>query len=156
MSLESFLAEYERSTEPMFTGVSEADPDYADLRYNSMYQRNTELHLVPKNDATEDIGPYIYLAFIGTYERGNGHGSAALTWLCELADRHSVHITGHADSKTRTLRDMLEKKRTRGLSKKQLRAWYERHGFRFQLPDGTPTRKFFYRSPVRWHPAQTA
>jgi hypothetical protein len=43
---------------------------------------------------------------------------------------------------------MIAKRRTPGLDKKQLRKWYERHGFSFALgPGGEPTRTFFYRLP---------
>jgi GNAT superfamily N-acetyltransferase len=136
MSVDTFLAEYEQHTEPYY-------PDTPEV--NTRIRDGVEFDLCLKND--NDGDPYLYLAFIGTHERGKGHGSAALTWLCDLADRHGVTIAGHADSKTRTLRDMLAKRRTPALGKAQLREWYERHGFVFQLSDGTPTAKFFYRSP---------
>jgi hypothetical protein len=149
MSVDTFLAEYEQTTEPVFT--REPGEVVPPCPYQRYYNGNVELHVERRNDAAED--PYIHLWFIGSHERGKGHGSAALTWLCDLADRHNVLLAGNADAKARTLRDMLNRKRTPGLNQAQLRGFYERHGFRFQLSDGTPTRTFFYREPKTAQPA---
>jgi hypothetical protein len=142
MSVETFLAEYERETIPLVPDEPEVNSRLCPRHCGG----DVEIDLCPKTD--NEGGAYLYLAFIGTHERGKGHGAAALTWLCDLADKHGVIIAGNADSRSRTLRDMLAKRRTRGLNDAQLREWYERHGFVFQLSDGTPTRTFFYRNPA--------
>lgn len=53
-------------------------------------------------------------------QRGKGNGTAALDWLCALADRHGVEIEGEIEP--------VGQIRPR-LNAHQLRAWYKRHGF---------------------------
>jgi hypothetical protein len=48
---------------------------------------------------------------------GEGHGSAALTWLCNLADRYGVILGLKIELETRTS------------DPRFLQRWYERHGF---------------------------
>ncbi len=53
-------------------------------------------------------------------ERGKGYGSQALNWLCELAAKYDVTLSGHA-APFGTSKPML--------NKHQLKQWYKRHGF---------------------------
>jgi hypothetical protein len=64
----------------------------------------------------------IRLAAIRSLERSKGHGSRALDWLCELADRHGVAIS----AKVSPFGDGPK------LDTKQLRAWYRRRGFNIE------------------------
>ena len=61
----------------------------------------------------------IHFGFIRSFERGKGYGTAALNWLCALADRHQVTL--HA-----SIKPVGPKPR---LNANELRAWYKRHGF---------------------------
>lgn len=63
----------------------------------------------------------IHLGCVRSFERGNGNGTAALTWLCELADKHECAIRGTIKPCGQT--------RPR-LNAAQLRQWYKRHGFK--------------------------
>lgn len=49
--------------------------------------------------------------------RGEGHGSIALKWLIELANKHRVTLKGKIDAGS-------------GLTNNQLRGWYKRYGFK--------------------------
>ena len=75
----------------------------------------------------------IVLSSIRTFERRKGYGSMALDWLCTLADKHGVAITGTAQPyDSRIINDG----KSGGEPKKsiledaQLKAWYVRHGFK--------------------------
>jgi GNAT superfamily N-acetyltransferase len=57
---------------------------------------------------------------IFTREPGKGNGSAMLKALCELADRHGVELA---------LKVIPIGRKPYPLSREQLLAWYERHGF---------------------------
>lgn len=70
----------------------------------------------------DDPNHSVHLSDINTSARSGGFGSKALTWLCALADKHNVTITGLAKAYTRA-RDKS------ALSQKDLIAWYARHGF---------------------------
>jgi hypothetical protein len=48
-----------------------------------------------------------------------GHGTVALRWLCDLADKHGVTLVGWICPRGRQPR----------MSKPQLRRWYTAHGF---------------------------
>lgn len=61
----------------------------------------------------------IHLSFIRSFEKGTGAGSAALKWLCQLADKHGVPIELHAKPVGKG-----------GLTANKLREWYMRHGFK--------------------------
>jgi len=61
----------------------------------------------------------VRLSCIRSPEKGKGHASAALDWLCKLADEYGVEIEGHIEP-------VGDKPR---LNVNQLRAWYKRHGF---------------------------
>ena len=62
----------------------------------------------------------IWLKSIRSLLRKQGWGSAALAWLCDLADRHGVMIWGTVEPIGTT--------RPR-LGVVRLRRWYRRHGF---------------------------
>jgi hypothetical protein len=57
---------------------------------------------------------------IWTLEPGQGNGSMMLRTLCELADRHGVELR---------LKTLPIGRKPYPLSRAQLKAWYERHGF---------------------------
>lgn len=61
----------------------------------------------------------IRFSFIGSYQMNKGFGSEALNWLITLAKKHGVTIKGTAH---RVGPD--------GLTLKQLKLWYARHGFK--------------------------
>lgn len=61
----------------------------------------------------------VRLGYIGTIVLGRGHGTKALRWLTDLADKHGTEVRG---SIRRVGRE--------GLSERGLRLWYERHGFK--------------------------
>jgi hypothetical protein len=60
----------------------------------------------------------VLLESIMTEDVGQGYGSEALDWLCDLADVHGLRIVGQ-----------MERLGGDGLTKTQLGAWYRRHGF---------------------------
>lgn len=82
----------------------------------------------------------IDVATVRSLEKGEGHGSAALQWLCNLADRHQVPMA--LDPKP--FGDQT-------LNKTDLTAWYGRYGFKkkqgegmVREPDGVPDPKLAY------------
>jgi hypothetical protein len=62
----------------------------------------------------------VRLSCVRSFERQRGKGSAALDWLCSMADAHGVAIEGSIEPVGQT--------RPR-LNKTELRRWYKRHGF---------------------------
>jgi 8-oxo-dGTP pyrophosphatase MutT (NUDIX family) len=60
----------------------------------------------------------IHISSIRSFERAKGFGSAALKWICELADAHQV-----------TLELSPEPYGDKPLSAAQLKSWYKRNGF---------------------------
>src|SRR5262245_6059451 len=60
----------------------------------------------------------VRLGFIQALEPGHGDGSRALEWFLSLARDHGAIVTGS-----------VQRKGERGLTQRQLRAWYKRHGF---------------------------
>jgi hypothetical protein len=120
MSVESFMREYEELTEPVFVGNTPTDL----RRLQAAYFRLS---------ANEDrIGhPAVYLSMIGSIERGKGHGTGALVWLCDLADKHDVELFGEIGDDVYCF-DILNPLSEVGLPflrPEQLVAWYKRHGF---------------------------
>ena len=117
MSVASFMLEYEQQTEPV--------PVRPDLRrLQAAYLR------LSANDFM--IGrPAVYLSMIGSIERGKGHGTAALVWLCELADKHDVELFGEIGDEVYCfdILNPLSEVDLPVLSPEQLVAWYRRHGF---------------------------
>jgi GNAT superfamily N-acetyltransferase len=76
-----------------------------------------------ENKVPIEVRPFdrrIHISDILSLERGKGHASEALKWLCSLADKHSVGMSLNVDSYgTRP-----------GLNNQQLDAWYRRAGFK--------------------------
>lgn len=70
-------------------------------------------------EVQKQFGKSIRLGCVQSFERGKGHGSAALDWFCKLADEHQVTISG-------SIKALGDKPR---LNASQLRAWYKRRGF---------------------------
>jgi hypothetical protein len=105
---------------------SKADPDTESFMsdFHSMTAAHPwAWHLsVLDNYACLEIKPFdgkILFGYITTLERGKGHGTKALRWLTDLADKHNVELVGH-----------IERKGDEGLTTNQLRQWYKRHGFK--------------------------
>jgi hypothetical protein len=60
----------------------------------------------------------IRISSMRSLKRGQGKASLALDWLCDMADKHKVTLRGTVVVFDKT-----------GLTKRQLKAWYKRHGF---------------------------
>ena len=87
---------------------------------------------------------WVSLARIGAIEKGQGHGSAALDWLCALADRHEVRLAGVAEPFGHRVGTKP------AMTTKELVAWYRRHGF-------TVTKGFYIdREPLSQEPITMA
>ena len=74
------------------------------------------------NYACFEIKPFdgkILFCYITTIERGKGHGTKALRWLTDLADKHGVNLVGQ-----------IQRMGDHGLTTVELRRWYKRHGFK--------------------------
>jgi hypothetical protein len=122
MSIKTFIAEYKRSTKP--------------LRVPAIYRDGARGHrLAPGGKAEVALRANkhsVTLAWISSAEGGQGYGSAALKWLCNLADRHKVTLGLKVDGErifTGVLRMVNGTMETPDLQPTMLRAWYRRHGF---------------------------
>lgn len=62
---------------------------------------------------------YVLLSRIQSLHPGKGYGSAALDWLCALADKHQVRLCGIIEPFVPNP----------PLDTRQLADWYKRHGF---------------------------
>ncbi len=74
------------------------------------------------NYACFEIKPFdgkILFGYVTTLERGKGHGTKALKWLLDLADKHGVTLVGQ-----------IQRMGDEGLTTVELRRWYKRHGFK--------------------------
>jgi hypothetical protein len=83
--------------------------------------------------AIEQCYEGIILAWIGSIESGKGYGSAALAWLCRLADKHGVALFLKVDLNrvfTPVLRLINGKIEESALTPRGLELWYRRYGFR--------------------------
>ncbi len=125
MSVETFMSDYQRKTKP---------PPVPAIyrRRGSMAWR---CRLAPGGKAevrVELVDGELVLHFIGSAEHGKGYGTAALTWLCDLADKHQVRLTlnvvGNRTS-LGALRVTSGRKNDPYLTPRGLRGWYKRHGF---------------------------
>jgi len=72
------------------------------------------IQFIPRGDRS------LIIHRLWTREPGAGNGSAMLRAVCALADRHGVEIT---------LKPLPIGRTPYPLSREQLHAWYERHGF---------------------------
>jgi hypothetical protein len=61
----------------------------------------------------------ILIARIRSLEKGKGYGSMALDWLCALADKHSIRLSGTIEPCGKEPK----------LNVAQLQSWYRKHGF---------------------------
>jgi hypothetical protein len=123
MSIETFMSEYERETKP--------------LRVAHIYSLLAKGHrLAPGGKVELKLNPHsdgVAIHWIGSRESGKGQGTAALTWLCDLADRHDVTLTLKVKGGTMSdgvLRLINRMENQRLFSPKDLRAWYRSHGFK--------------------------
>lgn len=105
MSVETFLEEFTASTEP--------NP-FAN------HERVWEWHACFDITRSSSHEQAIMLRVIRSLQRGKGYGSAALKWLCALADEHQVILCGYI-SPVGTQRPRM--------TKRQLTQWYRRYGF---------------------------
>jgi hypothetical protein len=100
MSYDTFIADVRDATHPVGT-----------VMY--IWQRRAVLEIHPA-----DAEDRVHLALIMALHKGRGDGGRALRWICALADRHQVTLVGH-----------IERGGDTGLSTRELRRWYKRHGF---------------------------
>jgi hypothetical protein len=125
MTTESFISDYQRKTKP--------------LPVPAIYRRRGSLawrcRLAPGGKAevrVKLVDGELVLHFIGSAEHGKGYGTAALTWLCDLADKHQVPLILNVVGKKTSfgaLRMTSGRLNDPYLTPKGLRAWYKRHGF---------------------------
>jgi len=123
MSIETFMSEYKRETKP--------------LRVPHIYSLLAKGHRLVQGGKVElKLNPHsdgVSIHWIGSLESGKGQGTAALTWLCDLADRHHVTLTLKVNGSKPSygvLRLINRMEDQRLLSPKDLRAWYRSHGFK--------------------------
>src|ERR1017187_2576491 len=120
MSVDAFMRAYWRATKPLPAPEFSKDNLTAALIQRVVWKAEKpprlapsgEVHLSVRRNENEAL-----LAWIESAESGEGHGSAALTWLCKLADRHGVILGLKIELETRTS------------DPRFLQRWYERHGF---------------------------
>ena len=106
MSVKTFIREFQKSTEPNPLNNRE-----------SIWEETVCFELRP-------FSGNIRLSNIRALTPGNGDGTEALRWLCALADKHGVTITG-----------TVEPTWSAPLNKTALKAWYCRHGFKVVYHD---------------------
>lgn len=106
MSAESFMYAFERLTEP--------NPLHS---YERVWQWKAVFWCYPQQFMRGDV---VWLASVRTLQRGQGHGTQALGWLIALAQAHGVVLAGVVQP--------CGQQRPQ-LTKRQLTAWYKRHGF---------------------------
>jgi hypothetical protein len=104
MSVEAFMRAYWRATKPLPAPEFSKDPTAALLQRVMWKAHETtrlapsgEVHLSVRRNENEAL-----LAWIESVESGKNHGSAALTWLCGLADWHGVTLGLKIELETRT------------------------------------------------------
>lgn len=121
MSVGSFLSEFRRKTQLV------RDPRFA-MAFRLAFNGQVEIRL-------RTVRGDLILDWISTKESGKGVGSAALTWLCEMADRHRVSLTANVvGDRTfvgylRLLAELEGGRSQPTLTPAQLRSWYRRYGF---------------------------
>jgi hypothetical protein len=104
MSLESFMQEFDELTHP-----------------NPLNNRES-VHDQTVAFEVKIFDGCIRLANIRSLDPGLGFGTLGLLWVCALADKHDVFITGTAIPTG-------NKNQKGRLKKTALKAWYKRHGF---------------------------
>src|ERR1022692_3039039 len=93
MSVNAFMRAYWRATKPLPTPEPINNKPMAELM-RIVHKANKSTRIAPGGFAHVSVlrlGKHAaLLAWIESMSDGEGHGSAALTWLCKLADRHGV------------------------------------------------------------------
>jgi hypothetical protein len=114
MSLESFMNEFDSRTElnPLCS-VERLLKCSVERLWNSDGTPVIALEVRPFNGS-------IRLCNIRSLKPRHGFGTSALVWFTELAEKHSVSVTGIA---------IPTGVKVHGLPKCALKLWYERHGF---------------------------
>lgn len=114
---------HERAAEIREESAARVDAFLADFHAQTVEHPMAHFMRIWENrvafEVKSEFGKKIRLGCIYTLERGKGHASPALDWLCALADQHQVQIVGH-------IKPVGDKPR---LNFNQLRQWYKRHGF---------------------------
>jgi len=100
-NIEAFMSDFYSMTEAHPWG-----------RHLSVFQNYVWFEIVP-------FGEKIILGYITTLKQGKGHGTKALRWLTDLADKHNVELVGQ-----------IERRGDKGLTTNHLRQWYKRYGFK--------------------------
>lgn len=103
---------------------------YAETQPNPM-ERGSRVHGGGDDFSLSEarpVGDRIHISWIQAIDHGKGQGKRALEHLTSLADKHGVHLTLHPE-RPKTMRGP-------GLSTKQLRDWYGRHGFKTERGAG--------------------
>jgi len=114
MSLQSFMNEFDSRTElnPLCS-VDRLLKCSVERLWNCDGTPVIALEVRPFNGS-------IRLCNIRSLKPRHGFGTSALVWFTELAEKHSVSVTGIATPTG---------VKVHGLPKSALRLWYERHGF---------------------------
>ncbi len=100
-----------------------------DLRNSALKTHGEQLiFLGPVVLEASDFAGKIHISSITSHAREQGYASKTLDWLIELADKHGVQLDG-----------TIQRIGGSGLSHKELRSWYKRHGFTI-----TETNKISY------------
>lgn len=81
----------------------------------------------------------IHLHDIISHDPGSGGGSETLKHLTSLADKHGVHIEGHAKA-------YMDKNSDHISHTKHLKSWYQKHGF--EIGKGSDSDGY----PIKYHP----
>jgi hypothetical protein len=125
MSTESFISDYQTNTKPLPVPAG----------YRRRGGMAWKCRLAPGGKAevrVKLVDGELVLDFIGSAEHGKGYGTAALTWICDLADKHEVslvlNVVGNHTS-FGALRMTCGRLNDPYLTPKGLRTWYKRHGF---------------------------
>lgn len=123
--------------------------------FHSLTEPNPLIHRerIYKLTAAIELGcsnKAIHLSSIRTFERGKGHGSKALDWLCTLADKYGLAITGSATQyDTRIINDGISHSNESMLDFTQLKSWYVRRGFTVRALEMRREPKGFAEGPNR-------
>ena len=103
MSVRAFMEEYRAGTES--------------ITHSRFWSKCVNISIAPHRT-------WVTLCRIEALNAGCGDGSRALNWLCQLADKHRVRISGIADPFG-----------SRFLELDKLLDWYVRHGFEVLVTD---------------------
>ncbi len=101
--LDKFMQEFESGTAP-----------HQKTRHLRLWEHKAEFEVGV-------AGSSVRLGYIGSIHVGRGHGTRALRWLLNLADKHGVEVRGSIHRVGRE-----------GLSERELKLWYRRHGFEIE------------------------